>query len=174
MKPRVYLGGPVTQEDWRLELVPGLRQLRWAEHYIELPSFTYLGPFYTPERQTCGEATWEYGPESGHLADVLWEKEETGPSMGRKNKYGFSRADLYFTYVTKPWTLEWISEVTLGIPDTTRVVLSVSPDAWSPNLAQIVPRAHRIHRARDRNRLRSDFEFEIMEIGGGLLFGDVT
>ena len=46
MKPRVYLAGTMVKNDWRHYLVPGLREHDGSDGSLELPDFTYVGPFF--------------------------------------------------------------------------------------------------------------------------------
>lgn len=46
-KPRVYLAGNISKNDWRYELIPQLRSFEWGGTLIETASFEYAGPYFT-------------------------------------------------------------------------------------------------------------------------------
>ena len=170
MKPRVYLPGGMEMLDWRHPLVPGLNRLEWQHHYIEQPSFTFVGPFYVPGSHLCSHSTWMRGIPCPHHSDC--ELGDTDLEMADKNRSGLAKADLVMTYITGPISTQTMNDLDFAFTQNKRVVLSITKGASQMDIADICARAHRVHQTYDLDRLKSDFEFEVGEILAALLYGD--
>ena len=43
---RVYLAGKISKNDWRHQLIAGLRNHSWEDGPLTQSGFTYVGPFF--------------------------------------------------------------------------------------------------------------------------------
>jgi hypothetical protein len=169
MKPRVYLPGDMDMLDRRHPLVPGLNRLEWQHHYIERPTFTYVGPFYVPGRHLCSHSTWKRGIPCPHYSDC--ELGDTDLEMADKNRRGLAKADLVMALISGPISTQTMNDLDFAFAQNKRVVLSITEGASQMDISDICARAHRVHQTYDLDRLKSDFEFEVCEILGALLYG---
>lgn len=62
---RVYLAGKIGKNDWRHDIFPSLREAehldsRWRRD-VEIPSFTYVGPFFISCDHGCSHGEGQHG-----------------------------------------------------------------------------------------------------------------
>ena len=169
MTPRVYLPGETAIHDWRHPLVPGLSKLQWQYHFIELPTFTFVGPFFVPGPRLCSHSTWKQGISCSK--DTECELGDTDLEMANKNRRGLAKADLVMAHISGPISPQTMNDLDFALAQDKRVVLSITKGASELGISDICSRAHRVHQTEEQG-LKSDFEFEVLDIRAALLYGD--
>ncbi len=171
MKPCVFMPGETVIDDSRHLLVPGLAQLQWQDHYISLPTYTYVGPFYVPTLRLCSHSTWKRGMPCH--PDSECELGDTDLEMADKNRRGLAKADLVMVRISGPISTQTMNDLNFAFSQNKRVVLSITKDASRMDISAIRTRAYRVWETDDLDRFKCDLDFEVQEARLALLYGDV-
>ena len=142
---KLYLAGKIGKNDWRHELVPGLRCHEWDDGPISTPLFDYVGPFF----QSCDHGCL-HGPNThGALAGEGTCTEEityTLEDIIRLNDEALSNADLLFVYITSADCLGTLVEIGRAtLQPSTRMVIAFAPGINVADFWYSAKRADSVH-----------------------------
>lgn len=103
LKPRLYLAGKVSKDDWRHKLVPGLRtHIWWGRNVIPTGQFDYVGPLLYSCDHGCSHGSNKHGVlASCRLGSLLDENKAVERSdIFQRCMVGIQQCDLVVAYIT--------------------------------------------------------------------------
>ncbi len=124
---RLYLAGKIGKNDWRHNLIAGLREHEWSKGPIVAPDYIYVGPFFKSCDHGCNHGPNSHGAAERHLSG---ESTYSQLDVVRNNNEALDSADLVFVYITTGdcyGTLLEIGRAT-GQLLRPRVVIAFAPD----------------------------------------------
>jgi hypothetical protein len=125
--PKVYLAGKISKNDWRHELVPGLRNHAWGDGDLDCGKFIYTGPFFVGCDHGCF-----HGPDThGSHADGCIGGGVDGPSswteVVQRCRRGVISADLLIVYAESLDCIGSMVELGIAIEGGIPVIFCVAP-----------------------------------------------
>ena len=121
--PNLYLAGKIGKNDWRHELVPGLRDQAWNDGPIKTNSFLYIGPYFVSCDHGCSHTPGGHG-----MVQECIEPHYTRGDVIRLNMDAIAEADLVVAYITAPDCHGTIFEIGVATAKCKRVVMALAPD----------------------------------------------
>jgi len=103
-RPRVYVAGKISKDDWRLGLyspdaVPQSPEEWRATHTVEADGFDYIGPFFIRCDHGCGHGPISHGVDiatrdgCGGCISMSTNRPVTGSEVVAKSRRGIDRSD---------------------------------------------------------------------------------
>ena len=123
MMPRLYLAGKIGKDDWRHDLVPGLRNHLWGDGPILTPIFSYVGPFFVSCDHGCSHVPNGHGAVSDGGCESGFKQSD----VIRHNMAALAAADLVFAYITATSCYGTLIEIGWALRDGKRVVIAFAP-----------------------------------------------
>lgn len=121
---KCYLAGKIDKDDWRHEIVPGLRGHSWNDGAIITDAFTYVAPFFFSCDHGCNHAPGSHGATAGFDHD---ESPYSPQDVIENNMAALASADLVFAYITAPDCYGTLMEIGWALAKGKRVVLAFPP-----------------------------------------------
>lgn len=160
-KPRVYLAGKISKMDWRLFLVPNLRETSFENPLIETDLYTYVGPFFVSCDHGCNHQDNSHGAIAGYK---FGESPYKSTDVIRNNNAGLNRADLVFAYITSIDCFGTLFELGYATRAGKTVVIAFAPKIPHTDFWYSTHQAKRIHTEVRPCCLASLLEKELLEL----------
>lgn len=128
MKIKLYLAGKIGKNDFRHDIVTGLRQHEWDYGPIETPDFIYMGPFFKSCDHGCYHSQNGHGLMNPEGCIGNEENPYSQDDVIASNNAAMDAADLILAYITSAdcyGTLVEIGRATV-MPQK-RVVIAFAP-----------------------------------------------
>ena len=120
-KPKIYLAGKIGKNDWRHSLIPELRGREWQHGPIEMPNYSYVGPFFVSCDHGCNHVLNSHGASAGY---AFGESPYTQRDVIQNNNTSLEQADLLFAYVTSCDCYGTLIEIGYSLRAVERVVIA--------------------------------------------------
>lgn len=115
-KPRVYVAGKISKNDFRHDIVPRIRGWEATDGPLDCVSFTYVGPFF----RACDHGCYHRPGSHGVFAPGCNGMEVTRREVFLRNQAALKSADLVLAYIEAPdcfgTLVEIVSAAENGIP----------------------------------------------------------
>lgn len=131
-KPLVYFAGKIGKNDWRHDLVPGLRNALFEDGPFDVGAYAYNGPFFISCDHGCNHGPNTHGalPHWGDTAQACFEPDGHAPpdkrEVARRALEGVRTANLLFAYVEALNAVGTMVEIGVAIQLSIPVVLCVT------------------------------------------------
>ena len=129
-KLNVYLGGKISKNCWRHDLVKGLREHLWEDGPLIQERFSYQGPFFVSCDHGCAHGEGRHGANLDCGSVVSYEKCEIALLCIE----GVQRSDLMFCYIESDDCHATWFEVAVAFMSNIPFVLAFAPGVASPRL----------------------------------------
>ena len=124
MKPRVYFAGKIGKNDWRHDLVPGLRGHEWKDGPIVTNSFDYIGPFFVASNHGGNHGPNRHGAVGDEFS---FNQNYDQQDVIDNNNASLDSADMVFAYITANDCYGTLIEVGWALAKHMRVALLFAP-----------------------------------------------
>lgn len=135
-KPMIYLGGKIGKNDWRHDLIPGLRERTWSGGPIITPTYQYGGPFFVSCSHGCLHGPNQHGAIG---REDCCESILTRQQVIENNRTAIAKADLILAYITATDCHGTLFELGYASALAKRIIVAFAPgipaaDFWFPAL----------------------------------------
>lgn len=124
---KVYFAGKIGKNDWRHQLVPGLRNHAWGDGDLDCGNFIYTGPFFIGCDHGCFHGPKTHGAFAKECSGGEVEGPATWTQTVQRCRRGVISADLIFVYVESLDCIGSMVELGIAIARDTPVYLCVAP-----------------------------------------------
>ncbi len=136
--PNLYLAGKIHSNDWRVLVIPNIRQHSWTESPLVHPRFNYLGPFTVGCNHGCRPGSNAHGNVIGCCFDQKAVREE----VVKHCLNAVDRCDLVFCYIERLDCHGTIVELARAHAQGIPVVIAFAPgvadadnnEMWFPSM----------------------------------------
>lgn len=141
VKPRIYLAGKISKNDWRHTLVPALRGHRHEDGHIEMLDHVYTGPFFVGCDHGC-----YHGPNThGAMARQDAGLKRRQIQVIDRCLDGVRQCDVLLAYITAPDAYGTLCEIELALQTGKHVVLVFAPGIDDRDYWFLTARAHGVN-----------------------------
>ena len=140
IRPSIYIAGKIAKDDFRQNLVPGLRGWEAMEGPIECDGFDYVGPFF----RSCDHGCYHQPGSHGLAASGCGGIEITHRQVFDRNQAALVSADMLLAFIDAPDCYGTLVEIgwaaCTGIP----IYLAFAPgidhaELWYAQMASASP-----------------------------------
>jgi hypothetical protein len=135
--PKIYLAGKISKNCWRKQLVPDLRDMRWADGPLDCVSFNYVGPFFVGCDHGCYHGSNTHG--NLPLMGTCNEINGTAEFLRRLHQENLRKTcmkaiddcDILFAYIDEHKCYGTISEIEYAVNINKIVIVNFAPSIAS-------------------------------------------